>query len=130
MLSEIDLTNKCGSCCHFKKIDGTASGECLQNPYGDDIAHDPNRPHMTVARSRMKCKLYNRSPQTNADRIRAMSDEELAAYFTEDGWECHHCTEHERLDGHPLLRDERCDEKCEQHCLDWLRLPVKDGEDE
>lgn len=67
--------------------------------------------------------------RTNADRYRAMSDEELAVYFTEDGWECHYCTEHERLDGHPLLRDERCDEKCEEHCLDWLRQPVKDGED-
>ena len=26
----------------------------------------------------MKCQLYNAKPQTNADRIRAMSDEEIA----------------------------------------------------
>lgn len=79
----------------------------------------------------VSCSGYKapKKPMTNADRIRAMSDEELAVYFTEDGWECHYCTEHERLDGHPLLRDERCDEKCEEHCLDWLRQPVKDGED-
>ena len=78
MLKNIDLTNKCGSCCHFKPIEDTATGECLQNPYNDSVVHDPKHPHWIVQRSRIKCPLYNAKPQTKADRIRAMSDEELA----------------------------------------------------
>lgn len=78
MLKDIDLTNKCGSCDHFKQIADTATGECLQNPYNDTVVHDPKHPHWVVQRSRIKCPLYNAKPTTNADRIRAMSDEELA----------------------------------------------------
>ena len=54
-------------------------------------------------------------PQTNADRIRAMSDEELARHLHCIGWDCHLCAEHIRLDNEPLLRGEKCDEKCEEH---------------
>lgn len=74
--NDIDLTNKCGSCCHFKPIEDTATGECLQNPYNDSVVHDPMHPHWIVQRSRVKCTLYNAKPQTNADRFLAMSDEE------------------------------------------------------
>lgn len=81
MLKDIDLTNKCGSCCHFKPIEDTASGECLRNPYNDSVVHDPKHPHWIVQRSRVKCPLYNAKPQTNADRIRTMSNEELAEFL-------------------------------------------------
>jgi hypothetical protein len=64
---------------------------------------------------------------TNADRIRAMSDEELANHLHEIGWDCHLCSEHKRLDNEPLLRDEKCDEKCVEHCLEWLKQPA-DGQ--
>lgn len=67
---------------------------------------------------------------THADRIRAMSDVDLAVWLADDSWDCHNCSEHERLSDNPLLRDERCDEKCAEHCLDWLRQPIKDGEGE
>lgn len=83
MPKDIDLTNKCGSCCHFKPIEDTATGECLQNPYNDSVVHDPKHPHWIVQRSRIKCPLYNAKPQTNADRIRAMSDRELAWWLAE-----------------------------------------------
>lgn len=79
---------------------------------------------------RVLFRLMLLPPQTNADRIRAMSDEELAEWLADDSWDCHNCSEHERLSDNPLLRDERCDEKCAEHCLDWLQQPVKDGEDE
>ena len=85
MLKDIDLTNKCGSCCHFKQIEDTATGECLQNPYNDIVVHDPKHPHWIVQRSRIKCPLYNAKPHTNADRIRAMSDEELADMLCKTG---------------------------------------------
>ncbi len=63
-------------------------------------------------------------PQTNADRIRAMSDEELARELA-DIWDCHNCSEYDRLDGRPLLKDEHCDQECEKHCLEWLKQPAE-----
>lgn len=65
---------------------------------------------------------------TNADRIRAMSDEELATHLHDIGWDCHLCAEHGRLDNEPLLRGEKCDEKCVEHCLGWLQQPAEEGE--
>lgn len=70
---------------------------------------------------------YYTKPQTNADRIRAMSDEELATHLHDIGWDCHLCAEHRRLDNEPLLRGEKCDEKCVQHCLEWLKQPVEES---
>ena len=58
---------------------------------------------------------------TNADRIRAMSDEELAEHIVNVGWDCHFCAEHLRLDNEPLMKEEKCDERCAEHCLEWLR---------
>ena len=51
------------------------------------------------------CGHKQNIPQTHADRIRAMSDEELAAYLV------YH---------NPY--------STEEFCLKWLRQPVKDGE--
>lgn len=64
-------------------------------------------------------------PVTNADRIRAMSDEELAKMLTDIGWDCHFCEEHFRLDNESLMFGEKCDEKCEEHCLKWLQQPAE-----
>jgi hypothetical protein len=63
--------------------------------------------------------------KTNADRIRAMSDEELATHLHDIGWDCHLCAEHERLENEPLLRGEKCDEKCIDHCFEWLKQPAE-----
>lgn len=57
-------------------------------------------------------------PVTNADRIRAMSDEELARTFAQTG-DCPPSPEY----GH------NC-ERCSKCWLDYLRQPVKDGEDD
>ena len=64
-------------------------------------------------------------PVTNADLIRAMSDEKLAKHLVDIGWDCHFCTEHLRLDNEPLLRGKKCDEKCAEHCLEWLKQPAE-----
>ena len=61
---------------------------------------------------------------SNADCIRAMSDEELAEWFS-DFWDCNDCSEHERLSDVPLLREEPCDQKCKEHCLEWLKQPAE-----
>lgn len=88
MLKTINLENKCGSCDHFRQMGDTAQGECLQNPYGETVVHDPKHPYWIVARSRIKCRLYNAKPHTNADRIRAMSDEELAEFLQDAKFYC------------------------------------------
>ena len=55
-----------------------------------------------------------RKPITNADRIRSMSDEELADFITDDmcGLLC----------GDPLA----CEGQCKQKMLDWLKEEAKD----
>ena len=67
---------------------------------------------------------------SNADRIRSMSDEELATHLHDIGWDCHLCAEHGRLDNEPLLRGEKCDEKCVEHCLEWLQMPAEEDDNE
>lgn len=57
-------------------------------------------------------------PMTNADRIRAMSDEELARTFAQTG----NCPPSSKY-GH------NC-ERCGKCWLDYLRQPVKDGEND
>lgn len=49
-------------------------------------------------------------PMTNADRIRAMSDEELAYQF---GAQC------------PKGRKRECDKRCSQCWLEWLQQPCE-----
>lgn len=58
----------------------------------------------------------SRKPQTNADRIRAMSDEELVRWVG--------------LDSCP--KDAVCTlpVNCEKCWLNWLRQPAKDGDNE
>ena len=72
------------------------------------------------------CKYMEPS---NADRIRAMSDEELAEWFA-DFWDYNDCSEHERLSDCPLLREEPCDQKCKEHCLEWLKQPAEPPKEE
>lgn len=60
---------------------------------------------------------WKSKPLTNADRIRAMTDEELAYWMT-----------HLHEDGHCL--NERCqiflDKTCEECVIDWLKQPAKE----
>ena len=66
---------------------------------------------------------YLTHTRTNADRIRAMSDEELADSFGDGwGWGCELCPEYERL-----VKNGLCDGCCAKHCLEWLKQPVKEG---
>lgn len=66
---------------------------------------------------------------TNADRIRAMSDEELADLFSaiaDDGRSCTLiCTNYDKC-----KRNNAIEVICRNHYLDWLKQNVKDGEDE
>lgn len=62
-----------------------------------------------------ECSTYRSfkpKPQTNADRIRQMTDDELAKIITDD-W----C---ELVCGSPAI----CDGQCEAKVLDWLKQEV------
>ena len=55
---------------------------------------------------------------TNAERIRAMSDEELASYFCNDGLMCAEC---------PIAKfcNESVEKTCELTWLAWLKQEVE-----
>ena len=81
---------KCKSCRGFISLQDGKFYECVEKPF--------------------------MPPVTNADRIRAMSDEELARTFAQTG----NCPPSSKY-GH------NC-ERCCKCWLDYLRQPVKDGD--
>ena len=111
------MINGCGNCANFVWGDNKTPlpSDCITCT----TTHVPNGQHPTPSHWK-KAK-----PQTNADRIRAMSDEELAKHLFDIGWDCHLCAEHKRLDNEPLFSNEKCDEKCVEHCLKWLQQPAE-----
>lgn len=75
----------------------------------------------------LDCANYmpRQKPQTNADRIRAMSDEELADKFTDVAYEAHgRWYEPDGMTYHSQSADAK------KAWLDWLRKPVKDGDND
>ena len=54
------------------------------------------------------------------EKIKTLSVEEMAEFLTECCFGCNDCEECQRLSDNPLTKDERCDEKCYEHCLNWL----------
>lgn len=62
---------------------------------------------------------------TNYDRIKSMSVEEMADFF-EGHFDCNFCPESERLEDSPLLKGEKCDERCTYHIKQWLLQEVSD----
>lgn len=76
-----------------------------------------------------ECKEFSEyeyeNKKTNEDIIRAMNGEELAKHLADIGWDCHLCAGNLHLENEPLLRGEKCDEKCVEHCLEWLQQPAE-----
>ena len=67
--------------------------------------------------------------QTNADRIRAMTDEELAAMLYDDAAvddKLHFCQNRQECMDAIALDDFISDEKCMGCLLEWLRKPVEE----
>ena len=85
-------------------MNGSGCKNCPVNP-----CETMNYRGSTCAAQRAKFGLGD--PQTNADRIRAMSDEELAEWVT--------C---------PRYFDIKmvCDTSCVTCCLEWLKQPAKE----
>lgn len=61
----------------------------------------------------------------NYERIKNMSVEKMAEKLSEI-WDCNDCTEHKRLSDNALLKSETCDNKCFEHCKEWLESEVED----
>lgn len=81
-----------------------------------DCRHERNPREIVI-----KCGAY-KPPMTNADRIRAMSDEELAEFLchfrSDDAATCSGCkSEHYCRPGHNGM-------------IDWLQQPVEEGDEE
>ena len=114
-------------CC---SLAGTAACQhCSQNPFATEVWTSK-----TVTVDHVDAKPFGNGldvcpvcgkpttfgkPQTNADRVRAMTDEELAAIFT-SGWydgPCFTCP----------VTDVECERvvPCDVCFLDWLKAPVE-----
>lgn len=73
---------------------------------------------MTTTAEWRKWNALNTKPITNADRIRSMSDEELAGW-TANNVDCQYCS----------VRSEWCTESeatCKRNWLDWLKQEATD----
>ena len=95
--------------------------ECMKNPY-----HPDKKCCFNCARANSNCEVWHNcgedcpgwKKQTNADRIRAMSDEELADFLTEEKWKC---------DNYRVCRE--CPRYIGDCCLplgEWLQQPAED----
>lgn len=111
------MRKHCGNCANYKNETNQFSEECgkcvsarLENGEMTDPSH------------------WREKPQTNADRIRAMSDEELAQELlqfntlAESVPFCRNLAEcDELLDTEDGIPEEKC-----KHCLlNWLRQPAE-----
>jgi hypothetical protein len=76
---------------------------------------------LRLARKALYIEENQKQPKTNADRIRAMSDEELAGAWMKDVVVCHRCA---------YVEECECDEyvtieKCKEGLLEWLKQPAE-----
>ena len=81
------------------------------------------RPCFDDGECHYKNECSHKAPLTNADRIRAMSDEELATFISEIADECERNTEcNQHCYG--------CDiEYCvRENCLKWLQQPAEEAD--
>ena len=81
------------------------------------------RPCFNDGKCHYKGECGHKAPMTNADRIRAMRDEELATFISEIADECERNTEcNQHCYG--------CDiEYCvRENCLKWLQQPAEEAD--
>lgn len=62
---------------------------------------------------------------TNADKIRSMTDEKLAKYILDENMFCCNNCPSGQLNSDYVFGGP-CDEKCLEHCLDWLKQEAEE----
>ena len=76
------------------------------------------KPTANGNKAKEKCPHFkDKTINTNADRIRAMSDEELARFLAENEWECETYNDCAKC---PRMTDDGC-----VSLLKWLKQPVE-----
>lgn len=107
--------------CHYEGT-GVFEGLCLGTKECDSCI-GPER-----------CTAFKAEYKTNADRIRSMRDEELAEFMAERYDREHTARILGELIGRGYTPDRTMrmalHEKVRMQWLDWLRQPVKDGDNE
>ena len=109
----------CADCIHESACRMWTDGR-----YISDVSASQCPNHETVKESSAYlCGVLDdrKRRQTNADRIRSMSDEELVRMLTlgEGAFDCFKCRK---------VVDGECDTNCPERCLDWLQQPAE-GDD-
>lgn len=109
-----------GICMHYDCTNRNSFGYCKttacinQNYQHEQWISTSNRTDKVVVK-----------PQTNADRIRGMSDEEMMEYMYHN---CHCPPELDELPSCPYRKKNRVQTKdCRTCWLDWLKQEVEDG---
>ena len=113
----------CADCIHESACRGWTNGRVIS-----DISASQCPNHQTVKESgAYLCGVLDerKRKKTNADRIRSMSDAQLAIHLN-IGWECSTCKEQIWIDNKFSLGD--CDMNCVGHCLEWLKKPAEEAD--
>lgn len=107
------------------KCDPRAFARC---PYSKECSDSPE--HTSFYKG-TECDYFNQqvihAPLTNADRIRAMSDEELAVFLDDLTCLCVDCNDHDGVNENCPIYKQGCGRYCEpKDLMDWLQQPVKE----
>lgn len=97
-------------CFGCERTDIKCCPTCARNPYTCNVWH----------RCDKDCEGYEPRVKTQGDKIRAMSDEELAGLFAKFTTICEMC----------IHLNENCttmaDDRCKQGIFEWLKSEVKE----
>lgn len=109
----------CADCIHESACRMWTDGR-----YISDVSASQCPNHETVKESSAYlCGVLDerKRRQTNADRIRSMSDEELVRMLTlgEGAFDCFKCRK---------VADGECDTNCPERCLDWLQRTAEEDD--
>lgn len=100
-------------------MNGSGCKNCPVNP-----CETMNYRGSTCAAQRAKFGLGD--PQTNADRIRAMSDEELAVFLDDLTCLCVDCNDHDGVNENCPIYKQGCGRYCEpKDLMHWLKQPAE-----
>ena len=103
------MTKNCGNCKHYEQIEKSRTGHCRKkNCANFGKVRNYRRPAAE--------RCYEPRIITNAGRIRAMTDKELATIFA-DYIDCSQC---------PRQNPNGCDGDCYSGALKWLKQEVQE----
>lgn len=55
------------------------------------------------------------------EKIKNMSENELAEFLANDSFTCNECEEGQNLCDCPLSKYDTCSQDCKKNCLNWLK---------